>query len=120
MKKKKRAQNRFLTAYRSAGCFLIVQQHANVLTNNITEPVPTKMYGANSEYSPFISKYLCISTCIHIPEQTKANPDACYRHRHRPRCFVILLCFIYMQTRNNVIEFDEAEHIRKKKKTKNR
>lgn len=66
-----------LTVYNSEGFPLTVQQHAREETNRINAPEKTKMYGATLEYSTFNSKYLCNSTCIQIPAQKIANPDAC-------------------------------------------
>lgn len=65
-----------LTIYNSDGWPLTVQQQANVLTSKINAPVPTRMYGVTFEYSIFSSKYWCNSTCIQMPAQKIANPDA--------------------------------------------
>lgn len=66
-----------LTVYKSDGFPLTVQQQAKVDTSNMNAPVPTKIYGVTFEYSTFNSKYLCNSTCIQIPAQKIAKPDAC-------------------------------------------
>lgn len=70
------ASTHTLTIYNNDGWPLTVQQQANVLTSRINAPVPTRMYGVTCEYSTFNSKYWCNSTCIQIPAQKIANPDA--------------------------------------------
>lgn len=64
------------TKYRRAGCPFNVQKQASDPTTKIKIPVATKTYGAEFEKSELSSRYLCNSSCIQIPAQIIANPDA--------------------------------------------
>lgn len=63
--------------YNKDGWPFTVQQHANVATNNIKAPVPTKTYGTEFEKSALNSKNLISFTCIQIPAHNIARPVAC-------------------------------------------